>query len=80
MSGMLNALLDINQIEAGAVKPKWSPFLSNELFDKLSERIHLRDAQARDLSLRMVLPSGADLSSDPRLLEQMVRNLVWRTR
>jgi two-component system CheB/CheR fusion protein len=74
MSGMLDALLNINQIEAGVIKPRISTFPLSDVFD------HLRDeftyiAQARRLSLR-VLPGSALVSSDPHLLDQIMRNLL----
>ena len=74
MSGMLNALLDINQIEAGAVDPLPRAFPIGELFDRLREDFTYV-GQARGLSLRVV-PSRAMITSDPRLLEQMLRNLL----
>ena len=74
MSGMLNTLLDINQIEAGVMRADPVTFPINELFD------HLRDeftyhAEAKKLTLR-VMPSRLSVHSDPHLLEQMLRNLV----
>ena len=74
MSGMLNALLDINQIEAGVVEAKPVTFSIATILD------HLRDeftylAQTRNLSLH-ILPSAALVHSDPQLLEQMIRNLL----
>lgn len=74
MSGMLNALLDINQIEAGVITAKPMAFPINELLDRLRDEFTYL-AQARHLSLH-VLPSSAIVESDPRLLEQMVRNLL----
>ena len=74
MSGMLNALLDINQIEAGAVEPRTLAFPISELFDRLREEFTYV-GQVRGLSLRVV-PSGVMITSDPRLLQQMLRNLL----
>ena len=37
MSGMLNALLDINQIEAGTVRAEMVDFPINDLFDRMQE-------------------------------------------
>lgn len=74
LSGMLDVLLNISQIEAGAVQPARTAFPVAEMLDRLhGEFIAL--AQARDLSLRF-LPSTAWVQSDPRLLEQMIRNLL----
>ena len=74
MSGMLNALLDINQIEAGAVQPKPVIFAIADVFDRLRNEIGYM-AQTRGLDFRM-LPTTAMVESDPRLIEQMHRNLL----
>ena len=74
MSGMLNTLLDVNRIEAGTVHVKTVDFPINDLLE------HLRDeftyhAQAKKIALRAV-PCSLWLHSDPRLLAQMIRNLL----
>jgi two-component system CheB/CheR fusion protein len=74
MTGMLNTLLDINQIEVGAVKPETVDVPMNELFDGLREELTYH-AQAAGLALRMV-PCALSVRSDRRLLEQMLRNLI----
>jgi two-component system, chemotaxis family, CheB/CheR fusion protein len=74
MSGMLNSLLDINQIEAGTVRAEMVCFPINNLFDRLRDEFTYL-AQAQRLALRVV-PCGLLIHSDPRLLEQMIRNLL----
>ena len=74
MSGMLNTLLDINQIEAGAVHPDMVSFPISDLLDRLKEEFTYH-AQARNLDLQFVRCS-LTVYSDPRLLEQMIRNLL----
>ena len=74
MSGMLNALLDINQIEAGTVRAELVSFPINDLLDRLRDEFAYH-AQAKGLALRVV-PCGLSIHSDPRLLEQMIRNLL----
>ncbi len=74
MSGMLNALLDINQIEAGVIEAHFSSFPIADVFDQLRDEFTYL-AQTRGLSLR-ILPSTAVVHSDPRLLQQMIRNLL----
>jgi len=74
MSGMLNALLDINQIEAGVITARPVAFPIRDLLDRLQNEFTYL-AQARHLSLH-VRPSSAIVESDPRLLEQMLRNLL----
>ena len=74
MTEMLNTLLDINQIEAGSVKPEKADFPVNDLFDRLRDELTYH-AQAAGLALRVV-PSALSIRSDRRLLEQMIRNLI----
>jgi two-component system, chemotaxis family, CheB/CheR fusion protein len=74
MSGMLNTLLDINQIEAGTVRARISTFPVNDLLERLRDEFTYH-ADAKRLQLRHV-PCNVSISSDPRLLEQMLRNLI----
>ena len=74
MSGMLNTLLDINQIEAGAVNIAVADFPLNDLLDRLNAEFGYH-AQAQGLVLRAA-PCAALVHSDPHLLEQMLRNLL----
>jgi two-component system, chemotaxis family, CheB/CheR fusion protein len=74
MSGMLNTLLDLNQIEAGTVRAEIVSFPINDLLDRLRDEFTYH-AQAQGLALRVV-SCGLSINSDPRLLEQMIRNLL----
>lgn len=74
MTGMLNVLLDINEIEAGAIAAAVVDFPVNELLDRMNNEF-LYHAQAKRLELRTIR-SGLRVRSDPRLLEQMLRNLL----
>jgi two-component system CheB/CheR fusion protein len=74
MTGMLNVLLDINQIEAGVVQAEPTDFVLDDLFNRLRDEF-IYQANAQQLELR-VLPCGLRIHSDPRLLEQIVRNLL----
>lgn len=74
MSGMLNTLLDINQLEAGTVRPQFVSFPIDELLERLRDEFTYH-AGAQNLVLHVV-PCGLSVFSDPRLLEQMVRNLL----
>ena len=74
MSGMLNTMLDINEIDAGTVHAEIIDFPVGGLLDRLRDEFAYL-AQARGLALRVV-SCGLTISSDPRLLEQMIRNLL----
>jgi two-component system CheB/CheR fusion protein len=74
MSGILNALLDINQIEAGMIRPDIVKFPINDILNRLKSEFDYH-AKAKALALRVV-PCGLSVQTDPRLLEQMMRNLL----
>ncbi|WP_144113970.1 chemotaxis protein CheB [Paraburkholderia sp. BCC1886] len=74
MSGMLNTLLDINQIEAGTVRAEISSFRIDTLFDRLRDEFAYH-AQAQGVRLR-VAPCHLMIRSDPHLLDQIIRNLL----
>lgn len=74
MSGMLNTLLDINQLEVGSVRPEAVDFKIGKILKSLESEFGYH-AQAQALALRVV-QCGTTINSDPRLLEQMIRNLL----
>ena len=74
MSDMLNTLLDINQINAGIVHAEHLDFPIEGLLQRMSDAF-IYHAKAKGLTLRVV-PCRAHVHSDPRLLEQIVRNLL----
>ena len=74
MSGMLNALLDINQIEAGTVRAEFETFRIDALLGRVTADLACQ-AEAQRIALHLV-PCTLSICSDPRLLEQMIRNLV----
>jgi two-component system, chemotaxis family, CheB/CheR fusion protein len=74
MSGMLNTLLDINQLEAGVIRPEMVDFPINDLLATLRTEFGYH-TKAKGLGWR-VLPCRLAVHSDPRLLDQMIRNLL----
>lgn len=74
MSSMLDGLLDINQIEAGAVKIEQHVFALDALIDETVQGMALQ-AGARKLKLRHV-HTGFFVRSDRRLLAGMLQNLA----
>jgi two-component system, chemotaxis family, CheB/CheR fusion protein len=74
MSSMLNTLLDINQIDSGAVRVEKVTFRIGDLFDVLRDEFACH-AEDQKVALH-VMPCSLSIHSDPRLLEQMIRNLL----
>jgi two-component system, chemotaxis family, CheB/CheR fusion protein len=74
MSSMLNTLLDINQIDAGIVKPDFTVFRLDDILLRLRDEMAYQ-AESQRLGFRVV-PCGLMVQSDAGLLEQMIRNLV----
>jgi len=74
IAGMLNTLLDINQIDAGIIHPELAEFRIDEIFGRLRDEMAYQ-AESQGLSFRVV-PSSLAIVSDQALLEQMIRNLI----
>jgi two-component system CheB/CheR fusion protein len=74
ITAMLDTLLDINEIEAGVTSAHLSVFPINGMLGQLREEFTYH-AEAKGLGLR-IMPCSLDVRSDPRLLEQMLRNLL----
>ena len=74
MTGMLNTLLDINQIESGYVQPELTTFSVRDVLARLRDE-YTYQAQSQGLTLH-VASCNFMVHSDPRLLEQMIRNLL----
>jgi len=74
MSGMLNTMLDINQIEAGVISYQFEDILVADIMSSLYTEF-LYHAQAKSLALRLST-CNVMIRTDRRLLEQMMRNLL----
>ncbi|WP_369600872.1 hybrid sensor histidine kinase/response regulator [Hahella sp. SMD15-11] len=74
MKQLFNALLDISKLEAGVMKPERSHFCLDRLFDRL-EVLYRQEADEKGLDLRIVR-NRYHVYSDPRMLEQVLVNLV----
>ncbi len=74
MSRLLNALLDINKIESGAIKPEVTDFKVAEIFAELRAEFAGLAAQK---GLQLSIEPCADYAhSDPALVSQILRNLI----
>ncbi len=71
---LFNALLDVSRLDAGIMVPDLQPFALDGLLARLVEEYAPR-AAAKSLTLRW-RPSGKTISSDPALLERVLRNYL----
>jgi len=74
MAIMVDALLDVARVEAGALVPHWQPVALAPLLKRLCDE-YRELAVARGTELRH-LPTRATVRSDPKLLERVLRNLL----
>ncbi len=74
MTNLLNSLLDVSRLDAGAFEPKVRGFPVQTLFDRYAAEWS-RQAQHKKLNL-VVHPSNASIRSDPDLLAEILQNLV----
>jgi len=74
MGSMLNALLDVSELEAGGIKPEISDFPVTGLFDLVTSSVAPR-ARDKHLDLR-IIRSSLTLRSDPALLARVVENFL----
>lgn len=74
MTNLLNSLLDISRLDAGAVKPEWEDFPMQRLIDRLSAEFG-RQAHGKGLKFSST-SCGAVVRSDPNLLAEVITNLV----
>jgi len=71
---LLNAILDVSQLEAGAVNPQIEVFPIQEILHRVARNFR-PIAYRKEIALRIVA-SSAFVSSDPILLEQIIGNFV----
>jgi PAS domain S-box-containing protein len=74
MTNLLNSLLDISRLDAGAVTPELEDFPINRLIDRLSDEF-ARQAQHHGLTF---VSKGCPtvVNSDPNLLAEIIQNFV----
>ena len=74
MTNLLNSLLDISRLDAGAITPEFEVFPMQRLIDRLSAEFS-RQAQHKGLKL-FTESCSAKVRSDPNLLSEIIQNLV----
>ncbi len=74
MTNLLNSLLDISRLDAGAVHPEPEDFPIQRLVDRLSDEF-ARQAQHHGLEFS-ANSCGAVVNSDPNLLAEIIQNFV----
>lgn len=74
MTNLLNSLLDISRLDAGAVTPELEVFPIQRLIDRLSDEF-ARQAQHTGLEFASTA-CPAVINSDPNLLAEVIQNLV----
>ena len=74
MTDMLTSLLDINQLEAGSLRPSTSDFPLSDILDDLAAEF-CEPATEKGLRWRLVR-SRITVHSDRRMLKEMLRNLL----
>ena len=74
MTNLLNSLLDISRLDAGAVTPEREDFPVQRLIDRLSDEF-ARQAQHAGLAFSAG-SSTAIINSDPNLLDEIIQNFV----
>ena len=74
MTNLLNSLLDISRLDAGAITPDLEEFPMQRLVDRLSAEFS-RQAQHKGLVFESS-PCLSAVCSDPNLLSEIIQNLV----
>lgn len=74
MTNLLNSLLDISRLDAGAVTPELEDFPINQIIDRLSAEFS-RQALQKGLAFASA-PCDAVVRSDQNLLSEVIQNFV----
>jgi two-component system, sensor histidine kinase len=72
---MLDALLDMSQLDAGSVQPELQPIPLDRMLAAMAERFRA-PAQAKQLQLSWHCPEGIHVVSDAQMLQRVLSNLL----
>ena len=75
LTSELDALLDVSKLDAGTIKPQVESFALLPLLQRISELFKV-SAQEKFLTLSVVCADDIWVSTDRKLLERILRNLV----
>ncbi|WP_114858042.1 ATP-binding protein [Azospirillum brasilense] len=75
LKGLLDSLLDVSRLDAGAVDPRVEPFPLNSLLDEIAAS-YAPILESKKLAFRIVQDRAVTVLSDRVLLGRMVRNLL----
>ena len=75
LKGLLDSLLDVSRLDAGAVDPRVEPFALNGLLDEIAAS-YAPILESKKLAFRIVQDRSVTVRSDRVLLGRMVRNLL----
>ena len=71
---LLSALLDVSQLESGAIKPQFEEFAIQDILRRVY-RSYSPAAKQKNLDFRL-MPCSASVNSDPVLLERILGNFM----
>ncbi|WP_417320586.1 NahK/ErcS family hybrid sensor histidine kinase/response regulator [Emcibacter sp.] len=74
LDDLLGVLLNISQLDAGGIKPRFTHFRVQNLLDRIVPE-YIKTGETRGLKVKMV-PCAAVIYSDERLLETIIRNFL----
>jgi len=74
LENLFNSLLDLAKVEAKTIKPEWSNFELNELFERL--QVDFGPIAKENGLIYRAVPTRIFVYSDQLLLERILRNLI----
>jgi len=76
INSMLNALLDVSKLDAGVIKPNIESFALTEILVRLKSDFIAIAKENHTHNTLKIRPSSLMVTSDPSMLDQILRNLI----